>query len=119
MALLTVGSELAAMKISVAILALRANIAEDHVGVARGAGDAFVQPAQWESRLRVVVELGNGADGAPACGGVAVAARNLYGTVRISDIPVLRCCWKTQQQEDQVGRNYQPTVDFSLPFLHS
>ena len=78
MALLAVGAKLAAMKISVAILALRSDVAEHHVGVARGAGDAFVQPAQWESRLGIVVEFRNSADGSPACGGVAVAARNLY-----------------------------------------
>lgn len=96
-ALLAVGAELAAVIVGVAVLALRSHVAEGHVRVTRTASDVLMQAPKRESCFRVVIELRHGAHGPPACGGVTVAAGNLYRTVRISDISLLCNCRETQQ----------------------
>jgi hypothetical protein len=56
-AVLAVGSELAAMNIGVAVRAVDAYVLEDQAGVALGAGHFLMHAAQRVSRL-IVIELG-------------------------------------------------------------
>lgn len=98
-ALLAVGAELASVKVGVAVLALCSHVAELHVGVTGSAGNVLMQATERKLRLDVVIELGHATNRPPACGGVAVAAGNLYRTVRISDISLLCNCRETQQDQ--------------------
>ena len=76
-------AELRAVNVGVAIGAVLAHVGKHRPRVASRAGYFFVHAAQRVAR-RVVIEFGNGANGNPACAGVAILARNSEGTVRTS-----------------------------------
>ena len=69
--LLTIGAELALVNVGMAILAALADVGEDRLGVALGAGHGLMQAAKRIMRL-VVIELRNGANDFPALRGMAV-----------------------------------------------
>lgn len=79
-ALLAVGAELAFVNVGVAVGAPGGNIAEDQLGVARGARHFLVHAAQRISSL-VVVKLRHAADRLPSAEGVAVLAWNVQRSV--------------------------------------
>lgn len=81
MALRTVGAELPAVNVGVAIRAILAYVGEYRLGVASGAGHFFMHPAQRIPR-GVVIELGDGPDGSPTGVGVAVFAGDIESSVR-------------------------------------
>ena len=81
MALFAVRAQLALVNIGMAVLAALTNIRENHLHVARGAGDGSVHAAQRIARL-AMVELGNGTDWLPANRSVAVLARDSQAAVR-------------------------------------
>lgn len=80
-ALRTVRAELSAVYVGVTICAILANVRENWLGVASGAGYFFVHAAKRVPR-GVVIEFGNGANGSPACVRMAIFAWNGKGTVR-------------------------------------
>ena len=80
-ALLAVGSELAAVDVGVAICAMCTHIAEYQAGMALGAPDALVHTAQRVARL-VVIELGEAAYRLPTGEGVAILAGTIKRAVR-------------------------------------
>ena len=80
-ALGTIGAELTAMNISVAVRAILADISKDRPEVALRAVEFFVHAAKGISRC-VVAEFRNGANRGPAGVGVAVLARNGQGAMR-------------------------------------
>ena len=82
MALRAVGAHLATMDVRVAIGAILTHVGEYGFYVALGALHFFVQAAEGIFRF-VVIEFRNCADGAPACRGMTVFARNVQRTVRI------------------------------------
>jgi len=81
-ALRAIRAHLATVNISVAISAVLANIGERRLNMTLHAVHFFVEAAQGIIRF-VVIEFGNGADGAPARGSVAIFAGNIQGAVRI------------------------------------
>jgi len=80
-ALLAVGAELAFVNIGVAILAALPHIGENHLHVTLGAGHRLVHAAQGIAGV-IVIELGDGANGTPRGGGVAILARDVQIAVR-------------------------------------
>ena len=72
-----------AMDVRMAVDTILANVRKNRLRVAFHARHFFVQAAQRVLGL-VVVEFGDRADRAPACGSVAVFARNGQRAVRIS-----------------------------------
>jgi hypothetical protein len=74
-ALRAVGAHLPLVNVNVTILAVLPYVGEHGLDVALRALHFFVHAAQGVLGL-VVVKLWNGSDGAPACCGVAVFARN-------------------------------------------
>ena len=78
------------VNIGVAILTSLAHICEDWLYVALRALNFIVHAAQWITRF-VVIEFRDRADGAPACGGVAVLAGNGKRSVRTTSGLPLRC----------------------------
>ena len=84
-AILAVGSELAAMQVGMAIRAARRGLRELQVDVAIAALDSLVHSAQRERGLGIVLELRPGPDRLPRRGRMAVLAGNLEGSVRIGD----------------------------------
>jgi hypothetical protein len=83
MALGAILAELSAVNVGVTIGAVLANVGEYRLGVASRAGYFFVHAAQRVPR-GIVVEFWNGANGDPACVGVAIFAGNGEGTMRTS-----------------------------------
>lgn len=81
MALRAVRAELSAVNVGVTIGAIFSNIRENRLGMASRAGYFFVHAAKRVPR-GVVIEFGNGANGNPACAGVAIFAGYVQGTVR-------------------------------------
>ena len=77
-----VGAELAAMNVSMTIGTVRADVFENQTGVALRAGHFLMHAAQGITGL-VVIEFWIGADGRPACVGVAILARCGKWAVRI------------------------------------
>jgi hypothetical protein len=77
-----VGAELPAMNVGMTIGTMGADVFENQAGVAFGAGHLLMHTAQGISGL-VVVELGIGPDGRPACVGVAILAGRGEWSVRI------------------------------------
>ena len=75
-ALGAIGAHLAAMDIRVTVGAILADVGKNRLHVALSAFDFFMHAAQGIFRF-IVIELGNGANGAPAGGGVAVFAGNV------------------------------------------
>lgn len=88
MTLLAIRSELPPMQIRVAIGAAGARFCEDEAGMALSAVDLHMHSAQRVGSA-VVVEFRNTADRLPTCAGMAVLARNAYGTMRIAAGPVI------------------------------
>ncbi len=82
-ALGAVGAELAAVNVSVTIGAILSNVSENRSGVASRASDLFVHATKRVPR-GVVIELGNGANGGPACVCVAIFTGKSEGTMRTS-----------------------------------
>jgi hypothetical protein len=82
-ALRTVGAHLPLVDVSVTVLAVLAHVGEHGLDVALRALHFFVHAAQGILGF-VVIELRNGADGAPTRGCVAVFARNIQGAMRTS-----------------------------------
>ena len=80
-ALFAACTELAAVNISVAVGTLAADIAENHLGMALSAGNAFVHAAQRVACL-VVIEFGNRTNGLPATYGVTVLTGDCQVAVR-------------------------------------
>ena len=83
MALRAIGAHLAAMNIRVTIGAILADVREDGLHVALNAFHFFMQTAQGILRF-IVIKLGNGADGTPTSGGVAVLAGNVERSMGIA-----------------------------------
>lgn len=79
--LLAVSPHLAAMNIGVTVSAIGTGVGEDGLGMTLGAGHAFVQTAQRVPGF-VVIELGDGADGLPTRGGMAVLTSNIQVAMR-------------------------------------
>jgi hypothetical protein len=75
-ALCAVGPHLAAVNVSVAVGTVHSGIRKHRLGMTLGASHALVQAAK-RIFCCVVIELGNRADGLPACGRMAVLARNI------------------------------------------
>ena len=89
------------VNIGVAILTILAHICEDRFYVALRALNFLVHAAQWITRF-VVIEFRDGADGTPACGGVAVLAGNGKRSVRTTSGLPLRCgCARCRPREEQ------------------
>lgn len=79
-ALLAVGSHLAAMNVGMAIGAVCSSVREDRLGVALGASHPFMQAAQ-RIPCFVVIELRNRSNGLPSRRGVTVLAGNVQVAV--------------------------------------
>ena len=82
MAVFAAGTQLAPVKVGVAIGAARGSLPEDHVGMALAAFHFGVHALERVSGLPVVVELRHGAQGLPADGSVAVAAGDIQRPMR-------------------------------------
>ncbi len=80
-----IGAELAAMDIGVAIGTLGTDVLEDQIRVALNAIDFFVHAAEGIPG-QIVVELGIGTNGLPACVRVAVGTRGRKRAMRIGDL---------------------------------
>jgi hypothetical protein len=80
-ALRAIRAELGAVNIGVTIGAILANVGENRLGMATCARYFFVHAAKRVPR-GVVIEFGNGANGSPACVGMAIFAGNVEWTVR-------------------------------------
>jgi len=78
----TVGSELAAVNVGMAVCAMRAGILEDKACVALRTADFLVHAPQWITSL-VVIELRICPDRLPTCVCVAVLARGGYRAMRV------------------------------------
>ena len=104
-AVLTSGAEPPSVDIGVAILALLADVGKDFLNVTRGTGYALMHSPQRVPRLRVMAEFRIGPDRTPTRRSVAVLARNLYGTVRISGCRILPH-QPSRRKEQQTGNNY-------------
>ena len=109
------------VNIGVAILTILAHIGKDRFYVALRALNFLVHTAQWITRF-VVIEFRDGADGAPACGGVAVLAGNGKRSVRTTSGFPLRCrcarCWPREDQQttqDLNGLRRNSLLRFSFP----
>lgn len=76
MALCAVGPHLAAMNVGVAVGTVRSGVREHRLGMTLGTSHSLVQAAKRVFRC-VVIELWNRADGLPACGRMAVLARDI------------------------------------------
>jgi hypothetical protein len=91
-ALRTVGAHLPLVNVGVTILTVLPYVSEHGLDVALRALHFFVHAAQGVLGF-VVVKLRNGADGAPACRGVTVFARNGQGAMRTSSsLPLGQGC---------------------------
>jgi len=77
---LAVGAHLATMNVGMTVGAIGSCVGENGLGMTLGAGYTFVETAKRVPGF-VVVKLGNGADGFPACGGMAVLTG--YGQVAV------------------------------------
>ena len=82
-ALGAIRAEFSAVDVRVTIGAIPAHVSENGLGVALRASHFFVHATQWIVGF-VVVKFGDGPDGLPAGGGVAVFAGNIQGSVRTS-----------------------------------
>ena len=80
-----IGAELAAMDIGVAIGALGTDVLEDQIRVALNASHFLVHAAEGISG-QIVVELGIGPYGLPACVRMAVGTRSRKRAMRIGDL---------------------------------
>ena len=80
-ALLAVRTQLPAVNIGVALRAQMTHVGEDRLGVARGAGHALVQAAQWKA-CRIVIKFWDGADWLPAIERMTVLTGDVQRTVR-------------------------------------
>ena len=80
-----IGAELAAMNIGVAIRALRADVLEDQASVALNAIHFLVHAAEGVPG-QIVVELGIGPYGLPACVCVTVCTRRRKRPMRVGDL---------------------------------
>ena len=100
-------AHLALVNVGVAVSAFVADVAEDHLGVAGSAGDAFVHAAQRIASL-LVIELGHGTDRLPAIDSVAVLARHIEVAVRA---PRVLCCLGRRAEN---GRRQQQPPDHPL-----
>ena len=76
MALCAIGPHLPAMNVGVAVGTVRSGVREHRLGMTLGTSHSLVQAAKRIFRC-VVIELRNRADGLPACGRMAVLARNI------------------------------------------
>ena len=76
MALCAVSPHLPAMNVGMAVGTVRSGVREHRLGMTLGTSDSLVQAAKRIFRC-VVVELRNRADGLPACGRMAVLARDI------------------------------------------
>lgn len=90
-ALLAIGSELAAVDIRVTISAVLADIGEDGVDVAFAAFHFLVHAAQGVMGL-VVIEFDDRANGPPTRGGVAILARDVQIAMGAARCLFLRNC---------------------------
>ncbi len=88
MAFGAVRAHLPLVNVGVAILAILTGVGEDRLRVALGALHFFVHPAERITGF-IMVELGDSADGTPACGGMAVLARNSQEAVRTAGVTPL------------------------------
>jgi hypothetical protein len=77
-AVLAIGSELAAVQVGVTLRALGRRLGEDHVGVTTGAIHGMVQAQQRVARLPVMIEFRLFADRLPGGGGMALIAAKLF-----------------------------------------
>lgn len=108
MALRAVRAELSAVNVGVTIGAIFSNIRENRLGMASRAGYFFVHAAKRVPR-GVVVEFGNGANGNPACAGVAIFAGYVQGTVRTPTrlpLGIHRPCARKHKNKER-----EPTAD--------
>jgi len=96
----TIGAELAAVNVCMALGALRACFREHQVGVTLRAGDLGVHSAQRIAG-RVVVELRVRPYRLPGLVGMAVLAGNGHGAVRIGHL----CLWPADLRSHAVGRH--------------
>lgn len=87
MALIAGGAELPLVDIRVAVRAFLTYIGKNWLGMALGAGHAFVHAAQWKTSL-AMVEFRNGADRFPAAHGMAVLAGNAQRPMRTAGIGI-------------------------------
>ena len=76
MALCAVSPHLPTMNVGVAVGTICSGVREHRLGMTLGTSDSLVQAAKWIFRC-VVIELWNRADGLPACGRMAVLARDI------------------------------------------
>lgn len=74
-------TKFAPVNIRMAVRAILSDIGENWLCMTLGAFHLFVHAAQRVTRF-VVIEFGNGSNGPPTRGGVAVFARNRQGTMR-------------------------------------
>ena len=100
-ALRAIRPHLPLVNVRVALFTILAHIGEHRLEVALRALNFLVHAAQWITRF-VVIEFRDGADGAPACGGVAVLAGNGKRSVRTTSGFPLRCrCARCRPREEQ------------------
>lgn len=121
MAVLAGGAHAALVEVGMATGAIVADIGEHHLGMASGAGDAFVHSSEWKARL-AVVELGHGTDRFPAIDGVAVLTGKIQIAVRAARVRRrLRlgdCDGEQQQEPPDYPSRYQPWKhDAPAPFV--
>lgn len=81
----TVGAELAAMYVGMAVGAMGTYVLEDQTGMALGTGDFLVHAAQWVAGV-VMIEFRIRADRLPTCVAVALLAGDGDGAMGISHL---------------------------------
>ena len=107
-----VGSELAAMNISVAVGAVLPDVGKDRPQVALRAVNLFVCGAKGVPRA-VVVEFRNGPNRGPTCVGVAVFARN--GKWAVGTAAGLLLCVRRAGEGKRKKQKRQPRADVKPP----
>ena len=103
-------AHLALVNVGVAILAILPHIREYRFYVALCALHLLVHAAQRIVRF-VVIEFGDRANGAPACSGVAVLARNRERSVRTTSAALLTV--RKRSARGRRGEKQQPTQDLN------
>src|SRR5258706_5965788 len=104
------------VNVGVAILTILAHICENRFYVALRALNFLVHAAQWITRF-VVIEFRDGADGTPACGGVAGLAGNGKRSGRTTNGLPLRwggARWRPKERH-QATKDLNELVRKSLP----
>ena len=107
MALLAIGSKLAAVDIGMAVRAAGAHVGENRLGMAVGAADALMKTTQREF-CRVVIEFRDSPYRLPPQRGMAVLTGNVQISVRTARLcvrlrlPVQRKCGQQSQPTNEL-----------------